>query len=69
MMGDYYTLGEVAKRWDVSVRQVQRLCNEGRIEGAIRFGKMWAVPKNAVKPTRTGKLKPGRKPKASKEAK
>ena len=56
---------EAAKKWDISMRQVQRLCIEGRIEGAVKFGNTWAIPENAPKPTRTGKLKPGRKPKTS----
>ena len=59
----YMKAEEAAERWNVSVRQVQRLCGEGRIEGVIRFGKSWAIPENAPKPTRTGKGKPGRKSK------
>jgi len=57
----------VAERWNVSMRQVQILCKEGRIEGAIKFGNTWAIPADAPKPTRTGKVKPGRKPKTSEE--
>jgi len=62
-MDGYITVNEVAKRWNVSVRQVQLLCQGGKIKGASRFGNAWAIPENAPKPTRTGKLKPGRKPK------
>ena len=59
-----YTLAdEIAKRWDISIRQVQYLCKHGRINGAVKFGNTWAIPENAEKPTRTSKLKPGRKPK------
>ena len=61
----YIKAEEAAKRWDVSLRQVQRMCDEGRIEGAEKFGKSWAIPANAPKPTRTGKLKPGRKTKSN----
>ena len=60
----YVQADEIARLWNVSKRQVQTLCKEGRIDGAIKFGNTWAIPENAVKPTRTGKLKPGRKPKA-----
>ena len=61
-----YVQAEVmAERWNVSVRQIQTLCKEGRIEGVIKFGNTWAIPENAPKPTRTGKGKPGRKPKTS----
>jgi len=61
----YVRVEDVAEKWDVSPRQVQRLCNGGYIEGAIKFGTTWAIPKDAQKPTRTGKLKPGRKTKTS----
>jgi hypothetical protein len=58
-----YVIAEViAERWNVSLRQVQYLCKNGKVDGAEKFGKSWAVPETAVKPTRTGKLKPGRKP-------
>ena len=63
-MNGYVQADVIARRWDVSKRQVQTLCKEGRIDGAVKFGNTWAIPENAVKPTRTGKLKPGRKPKA-----
>ena len=62
-MDRYVTVNDMAKRWNVSVRQVQFLCQNGKIEGASRFGNAWAIPKDTPKPTRTGKLKPGRKPK------
>ena len=60
----YIRVEEAAQRWDVSVRHVQRLCIEERIVGAVKFGTTWAIPENAVKPTRTGKQKPGRKSKS-----
>ena len=59
----YVRAEELAERWNVSARQIQMLCKAGKIEGAIKFGTTWAIPEGAVKPTRTGKLKPGRKPK------
>jgi hypothetical protein len=62
-MNGYATVEEMAARWNVSVRQVQFLCQDGKIKGATRFGNAWAIPENAPKPTHTGKLKPGRKPK------
>jgi len=61
----YIRVEDVAEKWDVSPRHVQRLCNDGCIEGAIKFGTTWAIPKDAQKPTRTGKLKPGRKTKTN----
>jgi len=61
----YIKVDEVAEKWNVSSRHVQRLCIEGFIKGAVKFGNTWAIPINAEKPTRIGKLKPGRKPKTS----
>jgi len=59
-----YLLAEaVAEKWEISLRQVQYLCKNGRIEGVIKIGTAWAIPENAIKSTRTGKLKPGRKTK------
>ena len=62
-MNGYITAEKIAERWNVSLRQVQLLCKNGKIDGATKFGNTWAIPENATKPTRTGALKPGRKPK------
>jgi hypothetical protein len=62
-MVGYVTAEVAAERWNVTVRQVQILCKCGRVDGAEQFGRAWAIPETAVKPTRTGKLKPGRRPK------
>ena len=62
-MNGYVQAEVIAERWDVSARQVQLLCQNGMIEGASKFGNAWAIPEGTQKPTRTGKLKPGRKPK------
>jgi len=61
----YLRAEAVAEKWEISLRQVQYLCKNGRIEGVIKFGTAWAIPENAIKPTRAGKLKPGRKTKKS----
>jgi hypothetical protein len=63
----YLTAEETATQWGISVRQVQILCQSGKIEGAMKFCKVWAIPDDAVKPTRTGKSKPGRKPRSERE--
>jgi hypothetical protein len=61
-MDGYIKAEIIAERWNISLRQVQILCKAGRIKGAEKFGNTWAIPTDAEKPTRTGKLKPGRKP-------
>ena len=67
-MSGYISVREAAGRWDVTERQVQRMCITGMIAGVIRFGNSWAIPEDTVKPTRTSKLKPGPKPKQRKES-
>ena len=49
-MNDYMTLKEAAQKWGLSDRRINTLCLEGRIEGAVKFGLVWAIPKDAVKP-------------------
>ena len=64
---EHISAQEVADKWDVTVRQVQKLCNDGKIPGAIRFGRAWAIPKDTQKPTTTRKVKPGPKKKTANE--
>ena len=47
---EFMTIKEAAVKWNLSVRRVQTICNEGMIEGAMKFGNTWATPKDAVKP-------------------
>lgn len=47
---EYMTIQEAAGLWNLSVRRVQAICIEGRIPGTIKFGRSWAIPKDAVKP-------------------
>ena len=50
LKNDYMTIGEASKRWGISQRQVQHLCTLGSVEGALKFGRAWMIPKNANKP-------------------
>lgn len=47
---EYITIKEAAEKWNLSVRRVQTICNEGMIQGTIKFGHAWAIPKDAEKP-------------------
>lgn len=49
-MKDYLSLRETAQKWGVSERRINQYCTEGRIAGAQRIGKAWAIPSNAQKP-------------------
>lgn len=65
MIEGYMTIKETANRWGVSTRRVQELCSKGRIDGAEKLGREWAVPSNADKPIdariTTGEYKDWRK--------
>lgn len=47
---DYLTAKQAAKKWNISPRRVQVLCEQGRIKGAVRLGWALAIPKGAEKP-------------------
>lgn len=49
-MDDYLTAKEVAEKWNLTTRRVQKMCEDGDIPGVIRFGRAWAIPKDAEKP-------------------
>lgn len=41
---NYITVKEAAEKWNVSERKVQKLCSQGRVEGARKFGGVWEIP-------------------------
>ena len=47
---EYLTTTEMSKIWGLSSRRIGVLCTEGRVEGAIKKGKMWLIPSDAAKP-------------------
>lgn len=65
----YMTIKQAAAEWGVTPRRVQVLCVEGRIEGAMKFGRDWAIPANDNKSEDkriiSGKYKNWRKPKTT----
>ena len=40
---EYLAATELSKVWNISTRRIGVLCTEGRIDGAIKKGKMWSV--------------------------
>ena len=50
-MLEYISAPEAAKKWGISERRVQKLCEEKRIPGVAKFSRMWLIPKDAEKPT------------------
>ena len=53
----YFSVAEMAKKWDVSERSVRNYCAHGRVPGAFITGKTWNIPENAKKPERSNKKK------------
>lgn len=50
-MFEYMTAQEAAEKWDVSIRWVQRLCKQKRIDGALNVNRVWLIPIGTKKPT------------------
>ena len=50
-MEGFMTTKEAAEKWDISVRQVQNHCKNGRIKGILRVGTNYLIPQDAMKPT------------------
>lgn len=49
-MLEVISVPEAAKKWSISERRVQKLCEENRIPGVAKFSRMWLIPKDAEKP-------------------
>jgi len=56
-MFEYITAQEAAEKWNVSLRWVQRLCKENRVEGALNINRVWLIPQNTFKPDDARKKK------------
>lgn len=49
MVEGYVTVKEIAEKWGLKARTVQIMCANGKIEGAVKFGRDWAIPADAEK--------------------
>lgn len=47
---NFLTTVEMSEKWGISSRRISLLCTQGRIDGAIKKGKTWLLPEDAVKP-------------------
>ena len=59
---DYMNAKEAADKWGLSVRRVQVLCEQGRVDGVERLGNVWLIAKSAEKPV-DGRTREGKKQK------
>ena len=46
---DYMTLKQAGEKWNISPRQINYYCSDGRIPGAEKIGRVWLIPKDAEK--------------------
>lgn len=64
-MKGFVTAKEVSEKWGVSLRTVQAMCAEGKINGATKMSNIWVIPEDAEYPNdgrvRSGKYKNWRK--------
>lgn len=56
---DWITPQQAAEQWGITDRRVQALCANGQVEGAVRLGRGWLIPKSTLKPP-DGRAKNGR---------
>ena len=56
---EFMTIKEASIKWGLSERRVQEICVSKKISGVIKFGREWAIPKDAVKPS-DGRIKTGK---------
>ncbi len=47
---NYLTVKEAGEKWGVTSRMAALYCVAGKIEGAVKKGNLWLIPKNALKP-------------------
>ena len=61
----YISVTQCASDWCLSIKYIQMLCRQGKIEGAIKENGKWLIPEGAVKPedkrVTSGKYKGWRK--------
>ena len=47
---DWITPHQAAEKWGLTVRHVQFLCKNCKIEGVVKIGRSWLIPKKANRP-------------------
>ncbi|MCR5459248.1 MAG: DNA-binding protein [Acetatifactor sp.] len=69
-MEGYMTIKETAEQWNLTIRRVQKMYADGKIEGVQKFGIAWVIPCDAKRPIdgriSTGKYKDWRQKHSSK---
>ena len=50
MIDGYLTINEIAEKWGVTPRRIRAMCLNGKITGAAKLGREWAIPLDADRP-------------------
>lgn len=58
-MNKNMSVRDAARLWKISERRVSNLCRSGKIDGAFKNGRTWAIPVDAEKPA-DGRVKTGK---------
>ena len=51
MIAGYLTVNDLAEKWGIQPRAIQIMCAEGKLPGAVKFGRDWAIPVDAKRPS------------------
>ena len=63
---DWITPQQAAERWGITDRRIQALCLNGQVDGAVRLGRSWLIPKETLQPI-DGRTKAAKESKAVEE--
>lgn len=47
---EYMTVRQATEKLSITERWVHKLCEGNRVKGAVRFSRVWMIPKDATKP-------------------
>ena len=47
---NYMDVKQASEKWGITDRRIRILCNEGRVDGAVKLGWSWTIPEDAPKP-------------------
>lgn len=67
-MKDHITIQQASTLWNIEPTRIALLCREGRIPGAVKEGRNWFIPADAVRPA-DGRIRTGRYVQTGKQAK
>lgn len=58
LINGIYDYKRSREKWNISERRIRQLLAEGRIEGVVKVGNVWNIPKEAIKPIDKRIVKP-----------